>query len=78
MHKTSALLALASIALAWKTQFINCLKALEVNRENCESFIGSEAKDDEGSARALVDAAKESVDDFRTKSKAFAAMKQKL
>ena len=35
-----------SIALEWKTEFINCLKALEVNREKCESFLGSETNDD--------------------------------
>lgn len=66
-----------SIASEWRLVFTDCQKALEANREQCESFLGSDLPDNEA-ARALVQAAKAAVDDFRTKSKAFAAMSQKF
>ncbi len=65
------------VALEWKLAFSACQTELEANREKCESFLGSD-EPNVASAKALVQAAKDSVDDFRTKSKAFGAMKQKI
>ena len=64
------------VAVEWKIQFEKCQEELEANRAKCESFLGSDAPNP-ASAKALVQTAKQSVDDFRTQSKAFAAMKQK-